>query len=151
MWYRVFCRSGIEVSPAALVAALDERGLHVGREVRGDSLGWTAAAFTLGQGTPVHVERFLTDADDLRDELNTWAAFLETLNYSPNSTLLMERVIQTRQLVTVRKPVAHSNEVLVERVCETVCQVMATRADGIYQIEDHGWYAADGTLLVEEY
>ena len=151
MWYRVFCRADAEVPPGGLLAALAERGFRVEGRFRGDDLGWTAVEFGLGAGAPVYVERFLADADDLRDELNTWAAYLETLDYSPNSAGLMERVIQTRQLVTVRKPLGHPNEVLVDGVCEGVCQVLAARADGIYQIENRGWYAADGTLLVEEY
>jgi hypothetical protein len=151
MWYRVFCRSVAEVSSTELLAGLRDRGVTVEGRFRGDDLGWTAAEFVLGPGTPVFADRYLTDTDDLRTQLNTWAAYLETLDYSPNSRGLMERVIQTRQLITIRKPLGHADEVLAERVCHGLCQVLANGADGVYQVEDEGWYAADGSLLVKEY
>jgi hypothetical protein len=151
MWYRVFCRTDVVVTPNVLLAELAGRDAPCTGRFRGDDTGWTAAELHLGGGTPVYVERYLTDVDDLRSELNTWAAYLETLDYSPNSASLMERVIQTRQLVTVRKPLDHANEVLVERVCEELCRTVALRADGVYQVENDGWYAADGLLLVKEY
>src|SRR5687767_10631143 len=118
MWYRVFCRSDAVATPNELLAELAGRGVPCTGRFRGDDTGWTAADLDLGAGTPVSVERYLTDTDDLRTDLNTWAAYLETLDYSPNHVGLMERVIQTRQLVTVRKPLDHANEVLVERLCE---------------------------------
>ena len=147
MWYRVFCRSAFEVTPPELLAgvgATDSR-------FRGDDLGWTAGEVILGKGTPVYVERYLTDTDDLRDELNTWAAYLETLDYSTQNAPLMERVIQARQLVTVRKPLDHANEIEVERVCLAICEKFAQAADGIYQVEGDGWYAANGILILKEY
>jgi hypothetical protein len=147
MWYRVFCRSLAEVTPAELVAdggAMDSR-------FRGDDLGWTAGEVILGPGTPVYVERYLTDTDDLRDELNTWAAYLETLDYSTENIQLMERVIQARQLITVRKPLDQSNEIEVERICLMLCQRLAQASDGIYQIEGDGWYSASGALILKEY
>jgi hypothetical protein len=147
MWYRVFCRSETEVKPYDLVA-------HAGSATarfRGDDLGWTAVEFLLGPGTPVLVERFLTGEDDLREDLNTWAAWLETQDHEPNHARLMEHVIQTRQLVTVRKPLDHPNESAVEDLCRSLCRVLSERADGVYQVEGDGWYAADGKLLLQEY
>jgi hypothetical protein len=147
MWYRVFCRSLAEVTPAELLADLGASDSRF----RGDDLGWTAGEVVLGQGTPVYVERYLTDTDDLRDELNTWAAYLETLDYCAENVQLMERVIQARQLITVRKPLDHANEIEVERVCLAICEKLAQAADGLYQIEGDGWYASNGTLLLKEY
>jgi hypothetical protein len=151
MWYRVFCRSAEELPPGDLLAKVRESGCPVEARFRWDNLGWTTADFVLGQGTPVFAERYLTDTDELRGELNTWAAYLETLDYSPNSVPLMERVIQTKQVVTVRKPLAHPDEVGVEKLCETLCRTLAAAGDGVYQIEGVGWYAGDGTELVKEY
>lgn len=148
MWYRVFCCSLADVRPVELLASLSEK---VEAHVKGDDLGWTAAELKLGAGTPIYVDRYLTNEDDLRDELNTWAGYLETLDYSPNHVRLMEHVIQTQQLVTIRKPVDHANESAVEELCQSLCQNIATSADGIYQIENDGWYAADGSLLLKEY
>jgi len=151
MWYRVFCRSAEEMPPGDLLAHVREQGIPVEARFRWDNLGWTAADFILGQGTPVFAERYLTDTDDLRNDLNTWAGYLETLDYSPNSIPLMERVIQTKQLITLRKPLGHSDEVGVDRLCEFLSRALATASDGIYQVEGNGWYAADGELLVKEY
>ena len=87
--------------------------------------------------------------DNLRNDLNSWAAFLETCDYSPNHSMLMERVIQTQQLITLRKPIDHADEVSVDRLCLAVCGFLAEQADGIYQIDDDGWYDAAGTLLLK--
>jgi hypothetical protein len=99
----------------------------------------------------VLLARYLTKEDDLRDDLNAYAAELETMDYSPNSGPLMERVIQTTQLITLRKPVDAADEVLVERVLEECVQFFATAADGVYQIDGRGWFSAAGALLVQEY
>jgi len=151
MWYRVFCRSADELPPGDLLAKVREQGIRVEARFRWDDLGWTAAEFVLGQGTPIFAERYLTDTDDLRNDLNTWAGYLETLDYSPNHILLMERVIQTKQLITIRKPLAHPDEVAVERLGEVLCRTLAAAADGIYQIESNGWYASTGEVLLKEY
>ena len=118
---------------------------------RGDDLGWTAAELRFGHGSPVYAERYLTEADDLRDDLNNWAAILETCDYSPNHIMLMERVIQSVQMITLRKPIDHSDEISVDRLCLETCRFLAANSDGIYQIDADGWYAADGELLLKEY
>jgi hypothetical protein len=151
MWHRVFCRSAAEVLPAELLARVQAPGRTVEGRFKGDDLGWTAAEFDLGAGTPVHAERYLTDTDDIRDDLNTWAAWLETMDFSPHHGPLMERVVQTKQMVTIRRPADHPNESAVEDVCRTLCRVLAEARDGVYQIDGAGWFAADGTLLLEEY
>jgi len=151
MWYRVFCRSDAEVKPAELLAAVQRPGRPVAGDFRGDDLGWTAAELSLGPGTPIYVERFLTGEDDLREDLNTWAGWLETQDHEPNHARLMEHVIQTRQLVTIRKPLDHANESAVEDVCRGLCRMVAERADGVFQVDGDGWYGADGQLLLKEY
>ncbi len=151
MWYRVFCRTEAAPSPAELLAALQAEGLDIRGHFRGDDLGWTAADIALGASTPVQVERYLTEADGLRDDLNSWAAYLETLDYSPNNGRLMELVFQSRQMVTIRKPLDHPNEIETERACLTVARQMASRGGGIYQVEGDGWYDGSGELLLKEY
>ena len=152
MWYRVFGRLPDEVPPAALAEHLHASGLAVEPHFKGDDLGWTAGELRLpGGGTPVYVERYLTAEDDLRDDLNAYAALLETCDYSPNNTTLMRHVIQSQQLVTMRKPIDARDEVLLERVLVAVCRFLASYTDGVYQIDGEGWFAADGTLLLREY
>jgi hypothetical protein len=63
----------------------------------------------------------------------------------------MEQVIQSKQMVTVRKPLEHANEVLIERLCEEICRTIAIAADGVYQIDNDGWYWSKGLLLLKEY
>ena len=152
MWYRVFGLSDSEPAPAALAERLAAAGLAVEPHFKGDDLGWTGGELRLpAGGTPVYLERYLTTEDNLRDDLNAHAADLETRDYSPNAGPLMAHVIQTQQLVTVRKPVDSPDEVTLDRVLTEVCRFLAARTDGVYQIDDAGWFAADGALLVQEY
>ncbi len=95
--------------------------------------------------------RFLTAEDDLRDDLNGYAAELETMDYEPNHRMLMERVIQTQQLITLRKPIDHADEIRLDRLLLTAVQFLAAATDGIYQIDGQGWFAADGVKLLTEY
>lgn len=119
---------------------------------KGDDLGWTGGELRLpGCDTPVYLERYLAKEDELRDDLNAYAAELETMDYSPNNTKLMTHVIQTQQLITLRKPIAAADEVSLERLLLETCRFLATRTDGVYQIDNQGWFAADGELLVQEY
>jgi hypothetical protein len=152
VWLRVFSRSEAEVPPAALAEHLHAAGLAVVPHFRGDAHGWTSGELVLpGGGTPVRLARYLTDVDDLRADLNTFAAELETMDYSPNHRPLMERVIQTRQLVTVRRPLDHADEVALDRVVEGVVRFLAATADGVYQIDGRGWFTPAGECLVPEH
>jgi hypothetical protein len=152
MWYRVFSLSDCPVSPAALAEHLHAQSLPVAPHFRGDDLGWTAGELVLpGGGTPVQLGRYLAKEDDLRDDLNAYAAELETMDFSPNSPRLMQHVVQTRQLVTLRRPLDHADEATLERLCLEVVRFLAAHSDGVYQIDGQGWFAADGALLLQEY
>lgn len=152
MWQRVFGRSEAQVPPSELAAELHEAGLRVEPHFRGDDLGWTGGELRLsGIHTPVTLDRYLTDEDDIRAELNAHAAELETCDYSPHAAGLVERVALTRQLILIRKPVDASDEVVLEKLLTAACRILATRIDGVYQIDGQGWFAADGELLVREY
>lgn len=151
MWYRVFGLSEFEPPPAALAEHLLVCGLAVEPHFKGDDLGWTEGELRLPTGSPILLARYLTKEDDIRDDLNAHAAELETMDYSPNSAPLMERVIQTKQLITLRKPVDASDEVLLEKVLDACVWFFATATDGVYQIDGRGWFTAKGELLVQEY
>lgn len=152
MWYRVFGRSSEEVTPAALASHLHGAGLAVEPHFKGDDLGWVSGELRLpGQTTPVRIDRYLTSTDDIRDDLNAHAAILETCDDSPNSGPLMERVIQTQQLILLRKPSDAIDEVVLEKVLIESCGFLAARLDGVYQIDGQGWFSAEGERLVEEY
>ena len=151
MWYRVFARAEIGVSPAKFVEHLHALGLAVQPHFKGDDLGWTEAALHLPPGSPVLVAAFRTKEDDLRADLNAHAAELETMNYSPANVPLMERVIQTVQMFTLRKPIDHADEVRLEALCDAAARYLAATADGVYQVDGQGWFDAAGNLLLPEY
>ena len=90
---RIFGRTLTEVSPSALAEHLLAAGLTVTPHFRGDDLGWTGGTLTLpGTGSPMQLERFLTVEDELRADLNNYAAELETMDYNPNHVMLMQHV-----------------------------------------------------------
>jgi len=89
------------VPPADLLAHLRAEGLPVEARFRGetdDPTDWFAVDLSFDDASPVILERYQTDADDIRGELNAWAAFLETADWSMNAPRLMEAVIATQQL-----------------------------------------------------
>jgi hypothetical protein len=99
---------------------------------------------------PIHVERFLAEDEGIRAELNTWAAFLETCDYSPNNVPLMEHMIQTRQLFTVCRPVNVDDPLQVEQVCQDFVEFLARSVDGVYQVDEEGFFDAEGRLILPE-
>jgi hypothetical protein len=147
MWLRVFASLDGVPDPAGIESCLE--GAVV--SFVADESGWYRAEIRCGEGSPVTMERYLADEEGIRAELNAWAAYLETLDYNPNHTALMERAIQTRQLITVRKPIDHSDEARVDRLCGALARHLANVTGGFYQIDNKGFYSADGELLVEEY
>src|SRR5262245_23786226 len=152
MWYRVFGRNDAEPAIPRLAAHLHALGLAVEPHFRGDDLGWTAGELRLpGGGTPVMLQRYLASEDDIRDDLNAHAAELERCDYSPNNGKLMEHAIQTKQLITLRKPLDAHDEVTTEKVLEEACRFLAEATDGVYQIDGRGWFAATGELVLQEY
>ena len=152
MWLRVFAPTTAEVSLAAIAERLAAAGVPVVPHFRGDDHGWTTGELHLPKGgTPLLLARYLTKEDDLRDDLNAHAAELETMTYSPNAAPLMEKVIQTQQMVTVRRPLDYPDETVVETACETLVRFLAEQSGGVYQIDGRGWFAATGERLVEEF
>jgi hypothetical protein len=73
------------------------------------------------------------------------------MDFDPNSPRLMQHVVQTKQLVTLRKPLDHADEAALDRLCLEAVRFLAANTDGVYQIDGQGWFAADGTLLLQEY
>jgi hypothetical protein len=151
LWYRVFGGSAAPVEPGAVLAFLNGLDARVTGRFAGDDAGWFRAELAFADTAPLYLERFLASEEGIRGELNAWAAFLETCDYSPNHLPLMEQVVGTAQLFTLRRPIDHADEVLVERLCVGLCQFLARVTDGIYQADDQGFFATDGTLLLQEY
>jgi hypothetical protein len=151
LWYRVFGRGEIEVSAANLQTYLSGQTVLVTCQFAEDARGWVRADIRFATSSPLHLERYRSDEEGIRGELNSWAAFLETCDYEPKYVELMERVIQAKQLFTLRRPVDYSNEVLVESLCVGLCRFLASETDGVWQCDGEGFFAADGELLLKEY
>src|SRR5205823_12427434 len=146
----VFGAGAVQPPPEAVREHLRGLGVTGSVHFRGDEDGWAAAEVVLAEGvSPLLLECFLATEEGIRAELNNWAAWLETCDYSPNHAALMERVIQTRQLYTLRRPLDHADEVRLEKVCAGVCRYLAAATDGVYQLDGEGFFAADGTLVLQ--
>src|SRR4051812_27279879 len=104
LWYRIFGRSEAEVAPDVVSARIAAAGVRAECIFTPEGNGWQRAEISFAASAPIHLERFRSEEEGIRAELNSWAAFLETCDYDPIHTSLMERVVQSKQLFTVRKP-----------------------------------------------
>lgn len=145
MWFRVFGLNDNQPDPAAVLELLHGLGGEVSGHFHGDDLGWFRAELLLG-GTPLSLERYLTAEDDLRNDLNTWAAWLESVPANPHQGQLMQHMIGTKQLFTLQVP---SDANCQDRVTN-LCRFLARQTDGVYQVDQQGFFAVDGNLLVPE-
>jgi hypothetical protein len=128
VYSRVFGLSHDPPDLAALLEHFHARGLAATGSFRGDDLGWTGGEIVL------------------RDDLNTWAGWLETRTDQPRHGELMQHVIGTKQLITLRPPPDGS----ADRLCDEVCRWLAAQTQGVYQVDGRGFFAADGTLLLAD-
>jgi hypothetical protein len=145
MWFRVFGINDAQPDPAAVLEFLHGQGGDVAGHFHGDDLGWFRAELLLG-GTPVSLERYLTAEDDIRNDLNTWAAWLESVPANPHQGPLMQHMIGTKQLFTLQVP----GDANCQDQVTNLCRYLARQTDGVYQVDQQGFFAADGTLLVPE-
>jgi hypothetical protein len=154
-WFRIFGRNDVQPAPEKLLEAFRRLGVEATANFRGDDLGWFQADFVIdADAPPLRLERYLTKEEAIRGELNTWAAWLESAGDSPTHLRLMQHVISTTQLFTLHQPLEDADEPdadpRLEALCLGLCQFLATLTDGVYQVDHHGFFAADSTLLVPE-
>jgi hypothetical protein len=142
MWLRVFAATDDVPDLAALADGLAEV-----LSFAADETGWYAAEVVPGDGPPIALERFTADEDSFRAELNAWAAYLETLGDGEAHVALMERVIQSRQLITVQTPAGEDGAA---RLGAALARRAAHMTGGFYQIDGEGFFDAEGELLVAE-
>jgi hypothetical protein len=154
-WFRIFAARDAAVEPAALLEHLHAQGLEVSGHFRGDDLGWFRAELVFAEDAPpVQLDRYLVKEEEIRGELNSWAAWLEEQEDNPHHARLMEQVIAAVQLFTLHQPIEEADDLedaaFVERLCTACCRFLARETDGIYQVDRRGFFTADGTLLVPE-
>jgi len=142
VWYRVFGTSSAMPAPAAILDYLAGSGASVCGDFATDASGWYRADLVV-DGVALQLERYLAEEEGIRAELNSWAAWLETRENASEHVPLMERMIQTEQLVTlgIREESAQA---------EGLCRFLAEITSGVYQIDERGFFAVDGRLLVAE-
>jgi len=151
MWFRIFAARDAVPAPAALLEHLHKQGMPVEGHFKGDDLGWFGVDFVVpGDPAPLHLDRYLTEADDLRDQLNAWAAWLESQEGSETAHRLMQHMIAVQQLFTLHCPRDRAEDDTTGRFCEELCRYLAAQTDGVYQIDNAGFFAPDGKLLIKE-
>ncbi len=142
MWYRIFSSESTMPTPEELRAFL-----AAGHgEFAADDGGWYRGDLKV-DSISFEIERYVADEPGIRAELNGWAAWLETREGEPEHTRLMERVIQTRQLFTLR---ADEDSSRAAEKCLALCRFIAEKTSGIYQIDGEGFYSVEGRSLVSE-
>src|SRR5436190_15140111 len=138
MWYRVFGTNDAQPQPAALLEPLHQLGLEVAGHFHGDDQGWFRADFVgADEDEPIRLERFSSKEDDIRADLNSWAAWLETMADNPHHGRLMQHVIGTTQLFTLELPVDGDDAAY--QVCTEICKCLARITAGVYQVDNEGF------------
>ncbi|MCX7700836.1 MAG: hypothetical protein N2039_08145 [Gemmataceae bacterium] len=135
MWLRVFALAQVEVPLQSIQEFLRAQRLPHFIEATGDDLGWKS--FRAGD---LVVERYLVEADDLRGELDTWAAVVESWEAGAPGTKLMQQIIAVRQMFTISAD--HGSEEL--------ARFLAQRTDGFYYVDDVGFFDASGSPILRE-
>jgi hypothetical protein len=155
-FFRVFGRNDIQPPPTALLEEVRRLCPDAQTHFRGDDLGWFAAELVVDPDEPpLRLDRYLTKEDDIRADLNTWAAWLESAGESPIHLRLMQHVISTTQLFTLHQPVEDHEDnseadSKIDNLCAHLCRFLASSTDGVYQADHQGFFSADGVRLVSE-
>jgi hypothetical protein len=145
-WYRVFGTNSTEPAPAALLEYVQAVEPGTTAAFKGDSEGWFQAEVVCRDATVV-LERFLASEEGIRAELNNWAAWIETVEGHPQRDRLMRHMIGTSQLFTLRSPLGEAG---MKALCLAACRFLAAATEGVFQVDDEGFFAADGTSLIKE-
>jgi hypothetical protein len=152
-WHRVFGGSDAVPDPSALVQHIrGPFGTEPTVRIRGDDDGWYAAEVLLpGTRTPWRLDRYLVTEVGIRNELNTWAAWVETVEGNPNQGRLMQHLIGTRQVFAFELEIGDLDPIAeIDRWCHRLCRFLARETEGVYQIDEEGFFDADGGLLIPE-
>ncbi len=151
-WHRVFGRSPAEPDPAAFLEHLQRQGFEVSGNFRGDDQGWFAAEITFADGAaPMQVERYLSAEEGIRADVNAWAAWAESLaDDEPHAERLMQHLVRTAQVFTLRQPVRVGKALRSAPLCWEACRFLARATDGVFHVDGQGFFDADGGALIAE-
>jgi hypothetical protein len=144
-WYRVFARSAASVPPAVVLADLVFDGAAVQGHFQADEHGWYRCELKTDREIgPIVVECFRVLEEGVRPEMQSWAAYLETLE-SPYSAEFMAAVNAAAQVFTMQLLDVRAAELL-----RQLCGNLAQAADGFYQVDGEGFFWSNGSLAVGE-
>jgi hypothetical protein len=146
MWCRVFGLNENVPAAEAIAEHLRQRGQPVDVHADADARGWFHLELTSAGGI-YFLDLYGVD-DGIRDDLNTWAAWLEE-NAGDRAVASMQRMIGTRQLITLRRE-DRSDDAEARQFCHEVARWLAQQCDGIYQIDGEGFCDAAGCRLASE-
>jgi hypothetical protein len=150
-WLRVFGTSVRAPEPAELLEFLRGFAKEASGDFHGDAQGWFQAEIAVGAERPhLYLERYLATEEGMRHELNAWAAWVETFEDHPAQGTLMQHLTSTAQVFTVRPPADEEEALSNEELWIGLCRFLARESAGVYQVDDEGFYSADGTLLLAE-
>ena len=146
-YYRVFGSNDAQPPPEELLAALAAAKFQVEAEYLGDEQGWYGVRLRLlGRAEPVDVQRFVTGVDDIRADLNTWAAWVES-QLGCDKAWLMHQLVSTTQLFAWQVSPEDAEAVALSAA---LCDYLGRVTGGLYQVDGHGLFDVAGTLLVAE-
>ena len=149
-WSRVFGSLDQNPDPARLERATTELVPQARVHLKGDDLGWYHAEIRWGDGSPLIIETFGQADPSVRNKLNKWAAKIETWDNSPNVPMLMEKVALAKQVITLRRPIDHRDELGLDRLMSGLAQHLALETDGVYEIDEARFFDKNGGLLLEK-
>jgi hypothetical protein len=150
MWFRVFATDEEAPQPSDLLAQVQADGLAIRGDFVGEGRGWVRVDFSFDEHpAPVRVDRYLAGEEDVRENLNAWAAWLETVDGNLYVNRLMQHMIGTQQVFALEVP-RDDAEGVVGRFAMELCQYLARATHGVFQVDSRGFFAPDGKLLVPE-
>jgi hypothetical protein len=94
-------------------------------------------------GETLSIDRYGRDEEGVRGELQAWAAWLETQSGNPHHQRLMQHMTSTQQVFTISGPGDDTLGI-------AVGQLLATRTDGIYQVDGMGFFTPSGSFLLPD-
>ena len=114
----------------------------------GDALSWFRAELRMeAEDEPIHLPRYLANEEDLRDELNSWAAWLETVEDNKYVRRLMQQMIGAAQVFTFQLAPDLDEDETALQMCLAACKHLAQETQGVYQVDHKGFYAPNGTAV----
>ncbi len=149
-WWRVFGESDAPPDRDALTQTVLACSPGAAIQWSEGERDWLGCEIGLpGEERPLMLERYLREEEGIRAELQAWAAWVETTD-SPHAARLMRRLIGTQQVFTLKQRETRVEDASIEPVCLAVCRFLARATEGVYQIDEEGFFNADGLLLVKE-